>query len=139
MICRCGRLHPAATIRQKGLCVECGRSIWLQAAEKLYPDSEAIAARLNRERSAYCLCERNVKRHLLGWAMDTPDIFEKLGLFAHYSKEGPRKTHCLSICGVELRWGVWIPISAARRKEWFECGIERQWGKHLIAANLGAR
>lgn len=65
MICECGRLFPAATIRTAGRCVECGRSIWLQVARRLYPDCERNARILNERGAQSCLCVR--KRYFAGW------------------------------------------------------------------------
>ena len=45
-ICYCGHDLGEVTESTKGLCPECGTSIWMQVARRLRPDSPAIAQRL---------------------------------------------------------------------------------------------
>lgn len=126
MVCECGRLYPAATTRSKGLCVECGRSIWLQAARKSYPDCAQNARILNERRALSCLCPRT--RYFAGYPMDTPFVMEKTGLFGVWQTSRPI-TYCVSKCGVRLVEPVspfmrilgpwWVPFEPREREEWF--------------------
>lgn len=58
MNCACGQDLGVATVKTKGLCSSCKRSIWMQVARKYKPKSEAIAQGLNRRRQVIC-CHGN--------------------------------------------------------------------------------
>ncbi len=53
MICECGIDLGHVTVKTVGLCT-CGRSKWMQCAQRIIPKSEAIAKRLNQEKKKLC-------------------------------------------------------------------------------------
>jgi len=112
MVCVCGRLHPGATVKTPGRCVECGRSVWLQEAARHRPDSRAIAAALNVRQADTCACSGEWHTY-----RDVPH-YRGLGLFPVRIRRV--KTACFAICGVLLERGQWQAITENRRASWFE-------------------
>jgi hypothetical protein len=75
----------------------------MQAAMRKVPDSEAIAKELNDSDAKSCACTT--------W-----------------------KTACFGFCGVLLEGHYpesrWVPITAERRREWFERLLALTWEEH---------
>lgn len=56
MKCVCGADLGDVTVKTVGLCAECDRSKWIQAAYAQEPNSQAIVETLNEKQSVGCAC-----------------------------------------------------------------------------------
>lgn len=129
MLCACGRNLGNVTRKTKGLCVECGRSKWLQYAWRYPLDAVRICSELNEKNAKYCLCQTTAVMHV-----DCPGLPPSYPYKQKLSWPFPCKTWCFSTCGVfritlhsrslEPRYR-WLPISNERRDCWFQNMLEK--------------
>lgn len=144
--CVCGTYLGPVTDATNGLCVMCGRSLWMQAARLDTPNSELIATQLNNAQAECCLCcWRYQRRNRDDWKRWIAHKSRYRYLFDKPIRGRVIKTVCISICGVTLRnphlsfhylLNTWEAIPVERRQAWFERVINQKFQQPEQTSNL---